>query len=47
MKKSCGILIKQIHDETEKRINISLPSFDPTMAQMSALPVIRKGTAVG
>lgn len=41
-KNSCGMLIKQIHDEMEKRINNALRSFDLTMAQMAALLVIRK-----
>lgn len=40
-KKSCGLLIKQIHDELEKQTNNALRSFDLTMAQMGALLILR------
>lgn len=39
---SCGILIKQIHDELEKQTNNALRSSDLTMAQMSALLILRQ-----
>lgn len=40
-RKSCGLLIKQIHDELEKQTNNALRSFDLTMAQISALLILR------
>ncbi len=39
---SCGILIKQIHDAMEKQANNALKSSDLTMAQMTALLILRK-----
>lgn len=38
---SCGILIKQIHDELEKQTNNALRSSGLTMAQMGALLALR------
>ena len=40
----CGIMIKQIHDELEKRTNQALRSTDLTLAQLSALLALRERT---
>lgn len=39
--KSCGLLVKQIHDELEKQSNNALRSSDLTLAQMGALLELR------
>lgn len=41
---SCGLLLKQINDELEKQANNALRSSDLTMAQVTALLILREQT---